>query len=480
LPSSIPSDLRKLIVESSNPAARLLEALSSDPEQPATIIKKKPLAGVTSDLQRLGINYRAGLAEVSALAQQHSAGGDGARYSTVIRRLGWQKPRATRYAVTALAGAMAATFVLLVLDSTPHYGGVTIDDEHATSAVGELANGLVLTRGLKELAERRDPQAQFVLGLFYATGQGGLEKSYEKSIDWWNRAVASGSSEAKEALSVAGFRDEGPLPQKWANIVTSLVKDKSSFDNLSPKEVAEKLTAMVNVTVDPMNVTTDVALGNPARLSVYDTWLTVKNGGDVNALKAFAAQYRDNFYGEMAVNEATAILKYGHHFDIHFDKACTFATSTSPSIDVDKVRIWSLPAGQLKYKFSLSGPVTEMALSKDAKRLLLDRPAPQIERRTVDADGSVTTSFENGETYVVKQSGYVTVIERRSFGVSRPYSVKDGVKMPDPETPVRVLNIETGEISSISSSRVLVEVDTSDVTTCFGTKGNSSTFSERQ
>jgi hypothetical protein len=72
LPSSIPSDLRKLIVESSNPAARLLEALSSDPEQPATIIKKKPLAGVTSDLQRLGINYRAGLAEVSALAQQHS------------------------------------------------------------------------------------------------------------------------------------------------------------------------------------------------------------------------------------------------------------------------------------------------------------------------------------------------------------------------------------------------------------------------
>jgi TPR repeat protein len=480
--AALPSNLRRMIVESSAPSAGLLNVLTSDTES----IETKPLSDITSGLQQLGINYRAGLAEVRVLARQHSGAAEGRQHRDMApRRFGWRQPAAV------LAGAMAAMIVLLLADHALHDRTIaesanvstlqtktTIGKElekpaltDADSPVGAPASDLVGVRGLEELAGGDDPQAQFALGILYATGEGGVKKSYEQSVDWWTRADALGSSEAREALGLATlFRDERPLPRKWANLVTSLVKDRASFEKLSAREMAVRVSTVANAAGDSgSTVTSNVAASD---MSAERAWATMKDGQDVGELRAFAAKFQGNFYAELAINEVTRLLRFTSSFAIDTDAACRMASSYSLTNQDGKrtLRIWSLPSGRLMRDFSMSAAITgtvlldgTIAVASDKEVNLFDllsgaeRQSIPIQSMPVPSSVPLVASAD-GKKLLLADSEAVDQLlvdpPRSNGGVSVREILRREFKHAP--APVRVLDVDSGEIRSVMSNLVRV------------------------
>jgi hypothetical protein len=71
LPATVPVDLQRAIVEPSTPPTA---SLFFDKEQTVPkSIERMRLVKVTRELERLGINYRAGLADITALVEEHAS-----------------------------------------------------------------------------------------------------------------------------------------------------------------------------------------------------------------------------------------------------------------------------------------------------------------------------------------------------------------------------------------------------------------------
>ena len=376
-------------------AERLLVALDADPalmEQDETAeIEVLPIWDVKSRLSELGL-AAAIPADLRRMIVKSSAP------SVVLlkarRRFGWRQPAA------ALAGALAAIIVLLLADHALR------DRKNADAAnVSLVQNKAASTRELEaialsrtvlppaaiasdlvprllELAVHGDPQAQFALGLLYAIGEGGANKSYEQSVDWWRRADALGSLPAREALGLATlFRDERPLPPKWANLVASIVKDRASLEKLSARPVAVRLSAMVN---PPRLSYSWTGSFEAPDLSVERGWAAVKDDQDVSALRAFAAKFHDNFYVELALNRITRLLRFTPSVAIDTDGACRIASSYSLTSEDGKraLRIWSLPSGRPMGTLSMPSPITHAILLGGYIAVLSDMQAGLFDLQT--------------------------------------------------------------------------------------------------
>ena len=72
LSASVPADLQRAIVRSSTVAASLMGLLDDEERTLPEDVENMPIAEVTIQLQRLGINYRAGLAQINDLIRQHA------------------------------------------------------------------------------------------------------------------------------------------------------------------------------------------------------------------------------------------------------------------------------------------------------------------------------------------------------------------------------------------------------------------------
>jgi Caspase domain len=120
LPSSIPTELQSAIMRSApSPAAYLLSVLD-DPDDED--VECMPLTEVTTHLQELGINYRAGLAEIINLAEQqqvHEARG----------KQSWTFASSERWQVAAKESPWVRSIVKLI-------GSVIFPNRMAMVAIG--------------------------------------------------------------------------------------------------------------------------------------------------------------------------------------------------------------------------------------------------------------------------------------------------------------------------------------------------------
>jgi hypothetical protein len=493
-------------------AQRLLAALDADPAliepDDTAEIEVLPISDVESRLGELGLSA-AIPAELRRMMAQSSTA------SMARRRFGWRQPAA------ALAGALAATIVLLlsghalrdvkiadVANVSPVQNKAASTRELETIALtppnslpanspatdsphGAMASDWVL--GLEELAEQNDPQAQFALGLLYAIGEGGVEKSYEQSVGWWKLADALGSSEAREALDLATvFRDQKPLPPKWANLVASIVRDRASFEKLSAKAIAARLSAMVNPPRLILKSTAPLGPDAPD-MPVDRAWATVKDGRDVDALRAFAEKFHDSFYGVLALNRITRLLRFTSSFGIDTDTACRIASSYSLTTDDSRrtLRIWSLPSGRLMHKLSMPSPITHAVLLDGYIAVLSDQQVglfdleTGLEKQSVPIQSPLNRSIQplvasaDGKKLLLVESEaaeWLLVEAPRPDGsISNSFGgVLLGLHKPAP-APVRVLDVGSGEIRSVMSN--LLQVSSSKPN-CYGESTKRRVFLE--
>jgi hypothetical protein len=370
--------------------------------------------------------------------------------------------------MAALAGAqlLAACFVLSIVN-LPQQGSnasrleelagrVTASKHliqalltHLDPGVRGSANKFVQLGGLLELAAQSDRQAQFVVGLLYATGQGGAEKNYGQSLNWWKQAAESGSAEAAEALTLAAvFRGDGPLPQKWADLAAFVTRDKDSFEKLSPKEIASKITAMANIKVE--STTADARDTETPDLSAQRAWMSLRDSSDVGALKNFATKFRENLYGERALNRTTKLLRYMDSFHLDSDGACQIASSYSLSDTYRKtVRIWSLPTGRLKHVFSMPDRITGTALLGGYVAVLTDRQVTLFDAQSGSAKQSM--ALKESEYLIASQDGKQPLLLGNSDGIgrgARSIASSSSIAVGEGGT---ILNVDTGETKPVAS-----------------------------
>jgi len=87
---------------------------------------------------------------------------------------------------------------------------------------------------LQKAAEQGDVAAQFGLGLWYFSGQGGL-KDYAKAIEWFSKAAAQGHEEAKNYLTKVEECKESEERERKERIQNELrpLKKQITFINVS-------------------------------------------------------------------------------------------------------------------------------------------------------------------------------------------------------------------------------------------------------
>jgi hypothetical protein len=482
-------------------AQRLLAALDADPalieHDDTAEIEVLPISDVKSRLGELGL-APAIPADLRQMIAESSAP------SAVPRRFGWRLP------ATVLAGALAATIVLLLADHALRDRRIAdatniLSVENKAASTREL-EAVALSRAvppaaavasdlvprLLELAVHGDPQAQFALGLLYAIGEGGASKSYEQSVDWWRRADAAGSLAAREALGVATlFRDEKPLPPKWANLVASIADERASLERLPALLVAVRLSAMVNAPRSSFKWTSRLEAPD---VSVERAWAAVKDQQDVGVLRAFAAKFHDNFYVELALDRITRLLRFTSSVGIDTDGACRFASSYSLTSEDGKrsLRIWSLPSGQPMFTLSMPFPITHAVLldgyiavvsdmqvglfdlgtrsMKQSIAILPIIPILSIQPLVVSADGKklLLVESEAAEGLLVDAPRPDGSFANSAGGVLLR------LHKPAP-APVRVLDVGSGEIRSVMSN--LLQVSSSKLN-CYGESTERRSFLE--
>lgn len=427
--------------------------------------------------ERQGVNYQIGLAGIAALAQPRPVIADGQHRSAALRQTGRTPPKASRYAMAALAGAqlLAACFVLSIVN-LPQQGSnasrleelagrVTASKHliqalltHLDPGVRGSANKFIKLGGLLELAAQSDRQAQFVVGLLYATGQGGAENNYEQSLNWWKQAAESGSAEAAEALTLAAvFRDDGPLPQKWVDLVAFVTRDKDSFEKLSPKEIASKITAMANIKVE--STTADARDTETPDLSAQRAWISLRDSSDVGALKRFANRFRENIYGELALDRTTNLLRYTDSFHLDSDGACKVASSYSLSDTYRKtVRIWSLPTGRLKHIFSVPDRINRTALLGGYIAIPTDHQVTLFDVQSGSIKHSI--AFEQSGDLIASQDAKQLLLLGGSTGAlvsvvtGRGVNNKGVFRMEIRDRIGTILNVDTGETEPVSLEKL--------------------------
>ena len=482
-------------------AQRLLAALDADPalteHDDTADIEVLPISDVKSRLGELGL-AAAMPADLRQMIAESSAP------SAAPRRFGWRLPAAV------LAGALAATIVLLLADHALRDRRIAdatniLSVENKAASTRELeavalprtiappaAATSDLVPRLLELAVHGDTQAEFALGLLYAIGEGGASKSYEQSVDWWRRADALGSLAAREALGVATlFRDEKPLPPKWANLVASIVNDRASFEKLPALLVAVRLSAMVNA---PRSSFKSTWYFEAPDSSVERAWAALKDDQDVGALRAFAAKFHDNFYVELALNRITRLLRFTPSVGIDTDGACRIASTYSLTSEDGKrtLRIWSLPSGQPMVTLSMRSPITHAVLLDGYIAVLSDMQVGLFDLGTRSMKKSIAIQpiipIQSSQPLVASADGKKLLLVESEAAeallVESPMS--DGslsnsfggvllrLHKPAP-APVRVLDVGSGEIRSVMSDLLQVS---SNKLNCYGESTERRSFLE--
>jgi hypothetical protein len=474
-------------------AERVLAALDADPalmpRDEAAEIEQLPIAQVTSRLGELGL-AAAMPSDLRRIIVEASA-------ASARRRLRWRRSAA------ALAGALAATVVLVLAYHAPP--GRKVADASdvsrvqnrsasagapesvvlAPSAAPHLATAGDLVPRLLELAVHGDAQAQFALGLLYAIGECGAEKSYQQSVDWWRHADALGSRAAHEALGLATlFRDGQPLPPKWADLVAFIVKERASLEKLPAIVVAARLGMMV----DPARLSS----GWTGTFEAVVAWAAVRDGQDVDALRAFAAKYHGNFYAELALDRITRLLRFTSSFAIDTDAACRIAASYS-LIDEDGKRtlhIWSLPSGRLVRTLSMSWPIAGAVVLDGTIAVLSNQEVGLFDLETGAKKQSIPMSIPKHAIRLLVASvdgKKLLLIETEAAeGLSARSPKPDGglansvagvlLKLREPgPAPVRVLDVASGEIQSVMSNLLRIS---SGQLNCYGENAERRFFLE--
>ena len=72
------------------------------------------------------------------------------------------------------------------------------------SSVSPLRWLIMAVYWLRKAADQGVAEAQFVLGLCYAEGVGGLQKDSKLAVFWLSKAAEQGNEDAKEALRKLG------------------------------------------------------------------------------------------------------------------------------------------------------------------------------------------------------------------------------------------------------------------------------------
>jgi hypothetical protein len=230
---------------------------------------------------------------------------------------------------------------------------------------------------------------------------------------------------------------------------------------------------------------------DPPDMSAERAWLAIKDGEDIGVLRAFAAKFHDNFYAELALDRITRLLQSTPAFWVDTDAACQMAASYSLT-DQDgnrTLRIWSLPGGRLTRSFSTSAPITGtvllhgyVAASSDREVNVFDlqsgsikqwiriqpTPMPSSWPLVPSADGKklLLADSEAGERLLAESTGADGSVflgeELRSLSKTPP-------------APVRVLDVDSGEIRPVMSNLLRVS---SERLNCYGVNTERRSFLE--
>ena len=101
----------------------------------------------------------------------------------------------------------------------------------STSAVGSIFTGRVVARNtttgvywLKLASEKNHPDAQFLLGVAYAAGEG-VSKDPSEAVRWWRKAAEQNEGAAQFGLGLTYSEPGGEVPQDFAEAFSRLLKN---------------------------------------------------------------------------------------------------------------------------------------------------------------------------------------------------------------------------------------------------------------
>jgi len=144
------------------------------------------------------------------------------------------------YADSWLASRLPRTYSMLMKDPTP---SVALPASTSCSAEDPVQKMFQLT---KPGAEKGDADAQYLLGLFYATGQG-VEKDYAEAIRWYRKAADQGLASAQLNLGVAydigqGVEKDYVEAYAWLNLAAKTAADApEARDDLEARMTSQQV-----------------------------------------------------------------------------------------------------------------------------------------------------------------------------------------------------------------------------------------------
>jgi uncharacterized protein len=159
------------------------------------------------------------------------------------------RQKITQLLHTSLIGSMS----LLVFLATPPVMAGQYEDGKAAFNREEFATAL---RILRPLADRRNPQAQALLGSMYALGEG-VPKNYAAALTWYRAAAARGNADAQFGLGGMYYLGDGVAPDyvqahKWFSLAASRPHGEGRFlryfartyrdrvaEQMTPEQIAE-------------------------------------------------------------------------------------------------------------------------------------------------------------------------------------------------------------------------------------------------
>lgn len=118
-------------------------------------------------------------------------------------------------------------------------------------------------KAIKSLAERGDSEAQFQLGLIYATGEK-VKKDYEKAFKWYLRAAENNHTEAQARVGWMYFALEyrGAVPQDYFESMKWMLKAANNGHEISRHNIVRMLNLPSS---EQINALQDIGTGEGAK-----------------------------------------------------------------------------------------------------------------------------------------------------------------------------------------------------------------------
>jgi hypothetical protein len=226
-------------------------------------------------------------------------------------------------------------------------------------------------------------------------------------------------------------------------------------------------------------------------MSAERAWLAIRDGEDIGVLRAFVAKFHGSFYAELALDRITRLLRFTSAFGVDTDAACQIAASYSLTDQDGKrtLRIWSLPSGRLMRSFFTSAPITGtvlldgyVAASSDREVNLFDLQRGSIKQwiriqpMAIPSSRPLVPSPDGKRLLLADSEAGERLLAESTGSDGRVFVGEElGRLSKTPPAPVRVLDVDSGEIRSVMSNLLRVS---SEKLNCYGVNAERRSFLE--